>query len=272
MPGQLAARRPRGRGGRRCRARRYYWRPRERRPAAGLLQPSACRGRSRDRRGARTRARPPAAHAGDDRLGELRPGRGAGVPGLGADQQVRRGVPRPALLRRLRVRGRRRAAGDRPRQGPVRRRARQRPAALRCAGQRRRLPRAAAARGHPDGPRAGPRRPPHARDEDQRLRPALQHRRLSRRPGDQPDRHGRGRTPRPRAPAEDDRRRLVGLSAPARLRRGSGRSPTGRRLPDGRHGPLRRAGRRRSAPVSGADGRCRHHHHPQDDRWRPRAA
>ena len=35
--------------------------------------------------------------------------------GSPADQQVRRGLPRQALLRRLRERRRRRAAGDRPR-------------------------------------------------------------------------------------------------------------------------------------------------------------
>ena len=85
------------------------------------------RGRSRDRRRPRRRAAPPAADAGDDRLGELRPPGGARSGRLGADQQVRRGLPRPPLLRRLRGGRRRRAAGDRPRQGAVRRRARQRP-------------------------------------------------------------------------------------------------------------------------------------------------
>ena len=55
--------------------------------------------------------------------------------GLGAHQQVRRGLPRQALLRRLRARRRRRDAGHRPRQGAVRRRARQRAAALRRPGQ-----------------------------------------------------------------------------------------------------------------------------------------
>ena len=37
---------------------------------------------------------------------------------------------------------------------------------------------------HDPGPRAPPRRPPHARDEDQRLRAALRHRRLRGRPRD----------------------------------------------------------------------------------------
>ena len=54
----------------------------------------AGRGRSRDRRGPGPRARAPAAHAGDDRLGELRPPGGARRGRLGADQQVRRGPAR----------------------------------------------------------------------------------------------------------------------------------------------------------------------------------
>ena len=53
---------------------------------------------------------PPAVHPRDDRLGELRSGRRHGGPGLGPHQQVRRGLPRPPLLRRLRARRRRRAA------------------------------------------------------------------------------------------------------------------------------------------------------------------
>ena len=52
------------------------------------------RGRSRDRRGARRRARPPAEHARDDRLRELRAAGGARGGRLGADQQVRRGLSR----------------------------------------------------------------------------------------------------------------------------------------------------------------------------------
>ncbi len=124
------------------------------RPAARLLRPLPRRGRPGGRRRARRRARPPAADAGDDRLGELRAAVDPRVPGLGPDQQVRRGLPRQALLRRLRARRRDRAARDRPREGAVRRRARQRPAARRRAGQRRRLPRAAAAGRHDPGPRA----------------------------------------------------------------------------------------------------------------------
>ena len=50
--------------------------------------------------------RPPGDDARDDRVRELRPAGGARRPGLGADQQVRRGLPGPPLLRRLRARGR----------------------------------------------------------------------------------------------------------------------------------------------------------------------
>ena len=82
-------------------------------------------------------------HARDDRLGELRAAGDPRLPGVGAHQQVRRGLPRQALLRRLRVRRRGREAGDRAREGAVRRRARERPAARGRARQRRRVPGAA---------------------------------------------------------------------------------------------------------------------------------
>ena len=117
------------------------------------------------------RARAPAADAGDDRLGELRPAGGARVPGQRADEQVRRGLSGPALLRRLRVRRHRRAARDRPRQGAVRGRARERPAARRRAGQHRRLPRAACSPGDTImGLSLAHGGHLIARDEDQRLR------------------------------------------------------------------------------------------------------
>ena len=149
------------------------------------------------------------------------------LPGIGAHEQVRRGLSRPALLRRLRVRGRRRAAGDRSREGALRRRARQRAAARRRAGQRRRLPRAArAGRPHPRH-EARPRRPPHARHEDQLLRagsttssPTACARRTRCVDMDELARLAED------APAQADPRRLVGLPAPARLRRASARSPT----------------------------------------------
>jgi protein-tyrosine-phosphatase len=59
--------------------------------------------RSRGLRRHRRRIRPPAEPHRADRLGELHlPGR-AGGPGQRADQQVRRGLPGQALVRRLRV-------------------------------------------------------------------------------------------------------------------------------------------------------------------------
>ena len=132
------------------------------RPAARLLRAPARRRRSRGRRGDRSRARAPAADAGDDRVGELRARGDPRVPGQRADEQVRRGLSGQALLRRLRARRRDRAARDRPRQGAVRGRARERAAARGRAGQRVRLPRAAAAGRHDHGPRAAARRAPHA--------------------------------------------------------------------------------------------------------------
>ena len=117
-------------------ARAGCYRPRMTAVPLRLLRAPARRRRSRGRRGAGARARAPAADARDDRVGELRPPGGARVPGQRAHQQVRRGLPRAALLRRLRARRRDRAARDRPREGAVRRRARQRPAARRRAGQR----------------------------------------------------------------------------------------------------------------------------------------
>ena len=63
------------------------------------------------------------------------------------------------------------------------------------------------------GHEARPRRPPHARHEDQLLRPALQHRRLRGPRGGLAARLRRARAAREGAPAEDDPRRLVRLPA-----------------------------------------------------------
>ncbi|CAA9498133.1 MAG: Serine hydroxymethyltransferase, partial [uncultured Solirubrobacteraceae bacterium] len=70
------------------------------RTAARLLRAPACRGRPRGRRGHGPRARAPARHARDDRLGELRAAGDPRVPGQRAHQQVRRGLSGQALLRR----------------------------------------------------------------------------------------------------------------------------------------------------------------------------
>ena len=89
--------------------------------ARALLRPAprrrARRGRSRRRgaapRGARAAARPDRA----DRVGELHVAVDPRGGRLGADEQVRRGLPRQALLRRLRGRRPDRAARDRPGEG-----------------------------------------------------------------------------------------------------------------------------------------------------------
>jgi hypothetical protein len=86
------------------------------------------RGLRRDREGGRA----PGGGARADRERELRLPGGARGAGLGAHQQVRRGLPGQALLRRLPVGGRRRAAGHRPRQEALRRRGGQRPAPQRA--------------------------------------------------------------------------------------------------------------------------------------------
>ena len=195
----------------------------------------------------------PAADAGDDRLGELRPGRRDAGAGQRADQQVRRGLPRPPLLRRLRERRRHRDAGHRAGQGPVRGRFRERAAALGRAGERGRDGRADQAGRHHPGPVPGARRAPDPRHADQLLRAALQRRGVRGVQGGLPHRHGRGRQAGPAVPAETDHRRLVGLPAAPGLRAVPADRRRGRRAADGRHGPLRRAGRDRPAPES----RCR---------------
>ena len=73
------------------------------------------------------------------------------------------GYPGPALLRRLRVCRRRRAAGDRPGQAAVRLRVRQRAAAFRRAGEPGGVPGAAAAGRHDPGHEPRRRRPPDPR-------------------------------------------------------------------------------------------------------------
>ena len=89
--------------------------------------------RPRGGRRGRRRARAGALDASADRLGELREPRGAGRGRVDDEQQVRGGVSRPAVLRRVRVRRRRRAARDRSREGALRRGARERAAARRRA-------------------------------------------------------------------------------------------------------------------------------------------
>ncbi|MCY1533246.1 hypothetical protein D9M68_685660 [compost metagenome] len=207
-----------------------------------------------------------------DRLGELHQPAGDAGPGQRADQQVRRRLPGQALLRWLRVRRQGRAAGHRPRQAAVRRRLRQRPAALRLPGQQRRLPGPAERRRHHPRHEPGPRRPPDPRRQGVVLRQAVQRRAV--RPGyrHRPDRLRRSRAPGRGAQAEDDRRRLLRLLQDPRLPALPRHRRQGRCLALCRHGACRRAGRRRPVPEPAALRRRGHHHHPQDparSAWRP---
>ena len=231
-----------------------------------------CRGRPCGRRPARARARPPARPDRADRQRELHVALRARGGLLDADEQVRRGLSRQALLRRLRGRRRARAARDRPREGALRRRARERPAARRRDDEHRGLPRRARAGRHDPLPVARPRRPPLARDEDQHLRAALHDRPLRRRAGHLRRRLRQGARAREGAPPEDDRLRRLRLPAHDR----DGQVPRdrrrGRRAPALRHGPLRRARRRRAPPEPGAGLRLRHLDDAQDPRRPARRA
>ena len=122
-----------------------------------------------------------------------------GAPGhrLRAHQQVRRGLPGQALLRRQPVH--RRVGGPRHRagQGALRRRARQRAAPLRCQREHGRLPGAAGARRHDPRAVTRPRRAPHARPAGQRQRAALPLRVLQAQPERRTHRPRPGAGPRP---------------------------------------------------------------------------
>ena len=193
--------------------------------------------------------------AGGPRGGRLRP-----------HEQVRRGISRAPLLRRLRGRGRDRAARDRPCEGAVRRRARERPAARGRAGEHGRLPRAPRAGRHGALAAARPRRPPDPRLEGQLLGPALHDRPLRRRARDRRRRRGRGARPGARAPAEDRHLRRLGVSAHGRHRDVPQDRRRGRRAAVVRHGALRRARRGRAPSQPGRALRRGHVDHPQDAR------
>ena len=131
-----------------------------------------------------------------------------------ADQQVQRGLPGQALLRRQRHHRRRRVAGDRPREGAVRCRPRQRPAAQRCQRQHVRVPGAARSRATPcsglsldHGGHLTHGSPVNASGK---LYHFVAYKVT---PGRRAHRHGPGPRPRARAPTEDDRRRHHQLPA-----------------------------------------------------------
>ena len=112
-----------------------------------------------------------------------------------------------------------------------------------------------------------PRRPPHPRHADQLLRPAVRRRAPTR---CREDDHRVDMDEVERL-AREHRPKLIiaGWSAYPRqldFERVPGDRRRGRRLPDGRHGALRRAGRRRAAPLAGAARARRHDDHAQDAR------
>ena len=159
-------------------------------------------------------ARPPARRDRADRLGEHRLPRRARSAGLGDDQQVRRGLSGPALLRRLPVRRHGRGPGHRARQAPVRLPLRQRPAEFRQPGQPGRVHGADAAGRHLHGPRPRRRRPPHPRLAGQHVGQVVQRRALQRAPDDQRIDMDAGRA---RSRASTSRRSIIaGGSAYAR--------------------------------------------------------
>ena len=215
---------------------------------------------------ARPRARAAARPDRADRVRELHLAERARGGRLRADEQVRRGLSRPPLLRRLRGRRRDRAARDRPGEGALRRRARERPAARRRAGEHGRLLRAPAAGRHDPRPPARPRRPPHARAQGQLLGPALHDRLVRRLARDEHGRLRRGARDREGAPAEADRLRRLRVPAHGRHGRVPQDRRRGRRAADVRHGPLLRARRRRPAPEPGRALRHRHLDDAQDAR------
>src|SRR5438270_826680 len=186
---------------------------------------------------------------------------GARGAGLGAHQQVRGRLSRQALLWRLRVRGRGRAARDRPGEEALRRRLCQRAAALRLPGERRGLPRAGAARGSDPRHEPRPRRTPDARRQGQLLREAVPRRAVRHPPRDRRDRLRAGTAARRAAPAEDDRRRLFRLLAGHRLGALRNNRPRRRRVFRGGHGARRGAGGGRPLPEPAPARRRRDHHH-----------
>ena len=166
------------------------------------------------------RAGPAAQRPAADRQRELHQPGGARRAGQHAVEQVRRGLPRPALLRRLR--GRRPGRGDRHRagQGAVRRRARQPAAALRRERQPGRLRRVPAAGRHGSSPwrcRTAATSPTAAKvNFTGKWFNAVQY---GVRPGHRAHRLRPGARPRPRAPAQADHLRRLGDPAADRLRR-----------------------------------------------------
>ena len=187
-----------------------------------------------------------------DRFGKLRQPRGAGSAGFGAHQQIRRGLPGQALLRRLRVRRPGRGTGHRARQGCVQGRLRQRAAAQRLAGQRRGVFRGPAAGRYDSRHVAGAWRASDPWLAGQLQRQVLQGRELRPDRRNRRDRLRRRRASGEGAQAEDDRHRRFGLFAGHRLEALPCHRRFGRRRADGRHRALRGADRRGLLPQRSA--------------------
>ena len=177
---------------------------------------------------------------------ELRQRGRAGSHGLGVHQQVRRGLSRQALLRRLRVHRRGREPRPRARQAALRRRACQRAAALRLVGQHGGLRRSRPAGRRRLRPEPGARRPPDPRASPEFFRQDLQDRPLRRDPGNGDDRLRRPGEDGGARAAEADHRRRLGLSAHHRFRAHAPDRRQGRSALPGGHGALRRTGGRRA--------------------------
>ncbi len=179
-------------------------------------------------------------------------------------QQVRRRVPRQALLRRLRSRRPGGAARHRPRQADLPGGARQRAAALRGAGQLLHLHGADAAGRDLAGDVAAAWRSPVARHVGEPHRAGVEGPFVRRARRHRADRLQHGARPGQDGAAAGDRGRRLGLRPDHRLRGVPIDRRRSRGVARGRHGALRRAGGGRRLSVAGA-ARARHHqHHPQD--------
>ena len=232
--------------------------------ALALLLGDADRQRSRARRHGRPRAETPAGRDRADRVGEHGVARRAGGSRQRTHQQVRRGLSRQPLLRRLPVRRRGRATGHRARQEALQVSLRQRAAALRQHGEPGSFHVADEARRHVHGAEPGGRRAPDARLPGQPFGQVVQGGALHRAPAGSPHRHGRGGVAGAPAQAQGDRGRRQRLSAHHRLRRLPRHRRRGRRATDGGHGAFCRPGCRRRAPEPVPARPRRHVDDPQD--------
>ena len=147
--------------------------------------------------------------------------------------------------------------------------ARQRPHRRRLGGAAPRPRQPARARHEP-----GRRRPPDARLPAEHQRQDVRAVLLRHRPADRAARLRRRARQGARVPAADPHRRLLRLSAPGQLRHDARDRRRGRRRADGRHGALRRAGRRQGADRRLRPGaaRARRHDAPRTSRCAARAA